>query len=267
MASELERRWNDALQRGVEVETQLAALKRAHVTLSDEQRQRLLSLGHDLPTVWHHPGAPESLKKRILRTVLHEMLIDRTAEPPGYLLHLHWQGGVHTELWVARNLPGKHRRATDLHVLDLIRELSKVCRDATTAATRNRLGYRTGTGRAWRAHSIASVRYQYRLPNFPTGKDWVTLTQAAEQLTVSETVVKRLITQGTLPASQAVPSVPWVIHRADLDLGAVQSEVQAVQAMRSRRQPVSTALPLETADARSGEKTASPTRSDPHDCA
>ena len=117
-------------------------------------------------------------------------------------MHLHWQGGVHTELRVARNLPGTHSQATDSHVLDLIREFSKVCRDATTAATLNRFGYRTGTGKAWRAHSIASVRYQYRLPNFPKGKDWLTLKQAAKQLQVSETVVKRLIAQGMLPASQ-----------------------------------------------------------------
>jgi DNA invertase Pin-like site-specific DNA recombinase len=267
VASELERRWNDALQRVIEVETQLATLKREHVTLSDEQRQRLLSLGDDLHTAWHHPGAPESLKKRILRTVLHEIIIDRAAEPPEYLLHLHWQGGVHTELRVAHNRPGQHSRATDPQVIDLIGELSKVCGDATTAATLNRLGYRTGTGKAWRAHSIASVRHQYRLPNFPKGKDWLTLKQAAEQLQVSETVVKRLITQGTLPASQAVPLAPWVIRRADLDLGAVQAEVQVVQAMRlrPRHQPESTDLPLEPSDEASRDMSGSPTGPNPLD--
>jgi Helix-turn-helix domain len=128
--------------------------------------------------------------------------------------------------------------------------LSKVCRDATTAATLNRLGYRTGTGKAWRAHSIASVRYQYRLPNFAKGKDWLTLKQAAQELGVSESVVKRLITQGTLVASQAVALAPWVIRRADLDLRAVQSEVQAVQAkgLRPSRQPAPSGLSPETSD-------------------
>jgi excisionase family DNA binding protein len=205
--------------------------------------------------VWHHEAASVTLKKRILRTVLHEIIVVRTAEPPEYLLHLHWQGGVHTELRVARNLPGKHSRATDSHVLDLIREFSKVCRDATTAATLNRLGYCTGTGKAWRAHSIASVRYQYRLPNFPKGKDWLTLKQAAKQLQVSETVVKRLIAQGVLPASQAVPSAPWVIRRADLDRGAVQAEVHTVRSMRlrPRHQPPPTDVPLELSDEASGE--------------
>jgi hypothetical protein len=66
----------------------------------------------------------------------------------------------------------------------------------TMAATLNRLGYRTGTGKTWRAHSVACVRYQYRLPNFPKGTDWVTLNQAAQQLGGSATVIKRLITKG-----------------------------------------------------------------------
>jgi hypothetical protein len=268
VASELERRWNDALQRVDEVETQLTTLKDQHVTLRDDHRQRLLHLGQDLETVWHHEAAPVALKKRILRTVLHEILITRDAELPEYLLHLHWQGGVHTELRVARTRPGKHRRATAPNVIDLIYELSKVCRDATTAATLNRLGYRTGTGKAWRAHSIASVRYQYRVPNFVKGKDWLTLKQAAKQLEVSETLVKRLITQGTLPASQAVALAPWVIRRADLALRAVQAAVQAVHAMglRPRRQPAPPGLTLETSDGPSRQQASAATRSDSHPC-
>jgi DNA invertase Pin-like site-specific DNA recombinase len=268
VARELERRWNEALQRVSEVETQLATLKDQHVTLKDEHRQRLLRVGQDLSLVWHHEAAPVALKKRILRTVLHEIVITRVAEPPEYLLKLHWQGGVHTELRVARTKPGKHRRATAPDVIDLICELSKVCRDATTAATLNRLGSRTGTGKAWRAHSIASVRSQYRLPNFAKGTDWLTLKQAAQELGGSESVVKRLITQGTLAASQAVALAPWVIRRADLDLRAVQSEVQAVQGrgLRPSRQPAPSGLSPETSDRTIREQERPTPHPDSHSC-
>ena len=97
VARELERRWNEALTRVQDVEAELAALESRKVTIRDEQRQRLLSLGQDLRTVWHHPAASEVLKKRILRTVLHEIMVDTTSEPPEHLLHLHWQGGMHSE--------------------------------------------------------------------------------------------------------------------------------------------------------------------------
>jgi hypothetical protein len=216
VAGELERRWNDALAHVAEVEAQLATLARRRSTLSEEQRQRLLTLGQDLTVVWAHPTASAALKKRLLRTVLHEIRIDTRQEPPEHLLRLHWHGGVHTELRVARNTVGKHDRATPLQALEVIRELSKVCHDQTIAATLHRLGYRTGTGKTWRAHSVACVRYQYRLPHFPKEYDWLTLEQAAARLGVSATVIRRLIAQGTLPASQVVPSAPWIIHACDL---------------------------------------------------
>jgi hypothetical protein len=216
VAGALERRWNASLAQVVEVEARLATLEGQPITLSEEQHHGLLTLGHDLATVWHHPAAPEALKKRIWRTVLHEMM-------------------VHTEVRVARNTAGKHGRATAGEVLEVIRELSKVCRDLTIAATLNRLGYRPGTGKTWRAHSVASVRYQYRLPNFPKGTAWLTRAQAAQPFGVSETVLKRLIGQGILPARQVVPSAPWMIQRTDLDRAPVLAEVQAVRPGRARR--------------------------------
>jgi hypothetical protein len=140
VAGELERRWNEALKRVTEVEAQRAALESQQGELSEEQRHRLLHLGQDLRVVWQHPAAPEALKKRIVRTILQEIIIDTIPQPPEHILHLHWHGGVHTELRVARNTAGKHGRATNHDVIAVIRELSKVCRDLTIAAILNRLG-------------------------------------------------------------------------------------------------------------------------------
>lgn len=211
------------------------ALQRHQSELSEEQRHRLLPLGQDLRGVWQHPAAPEALQKRIVRTILQEIIIDTISEPPEHLLPLHGHGGVHTALRGPRNTAGKPGRATPPDVLGVIRERSQVCRDLTLAAPLNRLGYRTGTGNPWRAHRVACVRYQYRLPNVPTGQDWLTRTQAAQQLGVSATVVTRLIAQGLLPASQVVPQAPWIIKRTDLDLAAVQVAVEAVRASRPCR--------------------------------
>ena len=100
--------------------------------------------------------------------------------------------------------------------MSVIAELSQGYRDLTIAATLHRLGDRTGTGQPWRAHSIAGVRYPYRLPNFTKEHDSLTLTQAAQQLGISPTVVKRGIAQGLFPARQVVPQAPWIIQRTAL---------------------------------------------------
>ena len=105
----------------------------------------------------------------------------------------------------------------------------------TIAATLNRLGSRTGTGKTWRAHSVACDHYQYRLPNFAKGHDWLTLTQAVQQLGVSATVVKRCMAPGILPARQVVPYAPWIIQRTALALPAVQAVVQGVHTGRHPR--------------------------------
>jgi hypothetical protein len=140
VAGELERRWNDARAHVAEVEAQLATLASRRITLRDEQRHRLLTLGQDLPVVWEHPTASAARKKRLLRMVRHELLIDTRREPPEHLLRLPWHGGGHTELRGARKTVGQHGRATPLQALEGIRELSKVCHDQSIAATLNRLG-------------------------------------------------------------------------------------------------------------------------------
>jgi hypothetical protein len=42
-------------------------------------------LGQDLRVVWQHPAAPEALKKRSVRTILQEMILDTIPEPSEHL--------------------------------------------------------------------------------------------------------------------------------------------------------------------------------------
>ena len=188
----------------------------------------MLDLGRDVKSLWEHPQAAVELKKRILRTVLLEIVVSETDDPSALRLHLHWQGGVHTELRVARNATGHHRRVAQPEVTELVSELSKVCRDEAIAATLNRLGYRTGTGQTWRKHSIWSFRRTHRLSNHHGATEWATIHQSAEVLGVSDTVIQRLIRQGILPAKQVVASAPWIIARTDLKLPQVVAQIQAV---------------------------------------
>jgi hypothetical protein len=235
VAGELEARWNDALTRVEQLEARLANLEGERIDLSSEDTQRLVNLGADLPRLWDHPAASVELKKRILRTVLEEIVINSYEEPPHHELHLHWKGGVHTQLSVPRYSRGQHRRRTDGKVLDLIRELSKVCDDRAIAAVLNRLGYRTGYDNSWQASRVAQARYHYRLPNFAKNTDWLTMQKAAAELKVSATVIQRLVNEKLLPARQVVKYAPWIIERKDLAHPEVQAAADAVR--RGIRRP------------------------------
>ena len=135
------------MQRVVELEQQLAELDDQRLTLTGAQQQRLLELGRDLTQLWNHPSAEPDLKKRLLRSVIEEIMIGDNDSRTKHVLRVHWKGGVHTELIVARNQPGKRPSNTSKSALELIEDLSKVCSDQTIAATLNRLGYKTGGGK------------------------------------------------------------------------------------------------------------------------
>ena len=214
------------------IQPRVTALGEGRASLSDKQRAELIALGDDVWVVWDHPDAPVQLKKRILRTVLHEIVVDSHRDSPRHRLILHWAGGVHTELYVERNLTGQHRRSAERTVIDLVSELAKVCPDKDIAAILNRLGYKTGQEKNWNAHRVAGLRGYHEIAPFQRQDGWVTQQQAARELKVSDTVIKRLIREGVLPATQVVTFAPWIIDRKDLQLPAVQSQVEAVHCGR-----------------------------------
>jgi hypothetical protein len=235
VAGELEQRWNAALERVAELQRECSQCEQHHTTLTAEERTRLLELGHDLPLLWNHSSASPELKKRILRTVLEEIVIRDDEARLKHLLVLHWKGGVHTELEVPRNRTGHKSIDTDKTALELIEELSKVCSDHAIAATLNRLGYKTGAGNTWRVHSVHNARYVHRLTNHRQQQEWLTVEGASMELGVSITVIRRLIREETLPATQIVANAPWIISRDSLSLAAVQAQVTAVHSGRRLR--------------------------------
>jgi hypothetical protein len=188
------------------------------------------------------------LKKRILRTVLNEIVVNVADDPPRNLLSLHWSGGVHTQLSLPRNRSGQHGRTVSTEAVELIRELASVCHDATIATVLNRLRYRTGQGLTWRSSRVAGVRNYHGIPPCAPSPDRLTLEQVAEILQVSNTVVRRLIKDQVLPARQFVSYAPWVIRREDLALPAVQAAAHAVRDghTRPRTAPGHPELPLES---------------------
>jgi hypothetical protein len=106
--------------------------------------------------------------------VLVAIVVDRDADSSVNLLHLHWAGGIHTELRVERNKTGQHRRSADHTVVELVSELSKVCFDRAIAAILNRLGYKTGQEKTWNASRVAGVRGYHEIAPFQKQDGWVT---------------------------------------------------------------------------------------------
>jgi hypothetical protein len=78
-------------------------------------------------------------------------------------------------------------------------------------------------------HGVAGLRGYHKISPFQNQDDWVTQEAAARELRVSNTVVKRLIRQRTLPARQVVEYAPWIIDKKNLLLPEVQQAVRAAR--------------------------------------
>jgi DNA invertase Pin-like site-specific DNA recombinase len=239
VAGELERRWDQALQRVADLEARLHTSRDDQIEVTVEQRRRLLYLGQDLPALWQHEATPVTLKKRILRTVLQEVVVNVIPEPPQIKMKVHWVGGSHTDLVIAKNRTGKHRHTVDGQIIDLIRELVKLCSDAAIVAILNRLGCRTGAGNSWTEPRVRALRSYHGIPAYDPKepRTWFTSTQAAEILQIGPNSVRRLIRSGILPGKQVVPHAPWVIQQEALQLPVVQEAVCAIREGRGVPRP------------------------------
>ena len=148
MADELERRWNQALQRVHEIQARLDQHLANASHVAPPTREEFAGLAADLEAVWQGPEADVRLKKRLLRTLIHEVVVDVDSEAGEVILLIHWQGGVHTELRLPRRRRGQNSAQTPKDLIAAIRVLARICSDDILASTLNRNGLLTGRGNA-----------------------------------------------------------------------------------------------------------------------
>jgi DNA invertase Pin-like site-specific DNA recombinase len=231
VCGELEKRWEQALQAEKQGEQALEEARKKSEQLSQEDRLRLAALADDLPYVWTHESISIELKKRLVRCAIKSISAEAVADPPRIKLLLHWAGGVHTSVSVKRNRTGEHSRCTDREIIDLVRELAPAHNDRIIAQVLNKLGYKTGMGNAFNLERVQSLRHHHQISCFEESKrDWLTLEEVAERLTVSQCTVRKLLQRGLLKGRHIVKYAPWMISPEALTEAGLQAAVAKVHA-------------------------------------
>lgn len=239
VAAELERRWNHALTEVQRLEEELRQLAMPAPVLSVEERTALLGLGEDLHALWADPVTDMRLKKRLVRTVIQEIIADVDEARAAVELVIHWTGGCHTTLRVRKNRTGQNRFHTDREIVDLVRDLAQISPDRDIASILNRLGLKTGKENTWTEGRVRALRSAHGIRACSPevrGTRWLTLQEAAVRLSISPMSVRRLIVRGMMPARQIVPHAPWLIDAAGLDTAEVRRAVTAIK--EGRRSPL-----------------------------
>ena len=218
VAGELEARWNRALSQVADVEAKIAAHEAAR-PMPCANAASLTTLAMDLKSVWTAPTTDARLKKRIVRTLIHEVIADIDQDAAEIVLVVHWIGGVHSEMRLPRRRRGQ-RNSTSGDIIAAVRQLVLIAKDDVIAGILNRNGLVTGHGNRWTRERVTALRSHQRIPVFKAAEDgnepWLNLGDAARLLKVSPKTLRLAAESGEISAIHPLPDGPWIFSRGDL---------------------------------------------------
>ena len=85
-------------------------------------------LASNLRTVWSAPTTDARVKKRIVRTLIHEVVADIDDAASEIVLIVHWVGGAHSELHLPKRRRGQ-RNSTSADIIHAVRQLVLIASD------------------------------------------------------------------------------------------------------------------------------------------
>jgi len=221
VARGLETEWEKRLRdlAAAEVELQRREQQRPRA-LSQEEKNKIRSLGSDLNKVWMAPTTTDRDRKELLRTLMEEVIV--TVDRPERRAHLtlRWRGGTLIELDLS--LPRSQPRGirTEEDTISLLRRLAAHYSDDVIAGILNRQGRKTATGERFTANQVGSLRRYRNIPRFqpaaePPIGELATIRKAAEILGINTSTIHRWLNDGFIAGEQVTPGAPWQIRITD----------------------------------------------------
>jgi hypothetical protein len=178
------------------------------------------------------------LKKRIVRTLIHEVVADIDDDASEIVIVVHWTGGVHSEIRLPKRRRGQ-RNSTSADIIAAVAQLALIASDDLIAGLLNRNGLKTGHRNRWTRERVTSLRSHHRIPVFKATENgiepWLNLSDAARLLKVAPKTLRLAAEAGEIEANHPLPDGPWIFARATLATDAAESIVN--RARRNARHP------------------------------
>jgi DNA invertase Pin-like site-specific DNA recombinase len=221
VARGLERAWEESLTALDTAKAELA--RREHErprVLSEEERDRIVTLGADLADVWDAATTTPRDRKELLGTLIEEVILKVERDKSAAHLTIRWKGGALTDIDVALPVKRQATVRTDENTVALVRRLAEHYPDTVIAGILNRQGRRTARGLRFQGNRVASLRTHWKIPCFVQKEggeqgELLTIKAAAVQLGVATSTIHRLINDGIIAGEQLTPGAPWRIRLTD----------------------------------------------------
>ena len=236
VARSLERAWEEKLRAAEAVEQAHAAWRVEQTgTLAEAECAEVLSLARDLPRVWQAATAEE--RKRMLRLIVREAVLDQKRERGVVCIRIIWQTGATSEHRVRRNVQGYAQYADTARLERRIRELNAAgLMDAAVAMALNAEGFRTAHGAPFVGENVHLCRKRWGMPtvkingvaaNPPRWPDRSYSVQgAAAALGVTPQTVFKWLRRGRFAGRQLTKGQPWQITLPDGQMAPLAAQVR-----------------------------------------
>jgi hypothetical protein len=158
VASELERRWNDKLERVAQLEQAYAQAERdAQWSLTAEERSAITELSQDVPAIWSSETTTNQERKQLLRMVIDSVQLNGVSQAGQIEIQIRWHSGVITALNVNRVAPGECSLKTPMEAVSRIHKMAPQHSYVEIAADLNRAGLRSAFGRRFTTQHVGYI--------------------------------------------------------------------------------------------------------------
>ena len=161
VADSLEADWNAKLRDLAEAQESYKCQRTAdRLSVDEGERQRILALAADFPSVWRDPKTPQRERKRMLALLIEDVTLIKQRE---ITAAVRFRGGASTTLTLPRPLTAQQMRATHAEVRQAIDTLLDEYTDAQVAHILNERGFSTGAGDVFDPVGVQWVRFSAKL--------------------------------------------------------------------------------------------------------
>lgn len=164
VADELEAEWNNNLRELKETQAEYERKRREDVlSISEEQRKKILALVTDFPKLWKDKNTPERERKRMARLLIDDVTLVKEEK---ISVHVRFKGGATKSLNVA--IP-KRAWEERVHSPEVIAEIDKLLdhhTDGEVASILNERGFISGMGKSFDGRRVSKIRRAYNLRSY-----------------------------------------------------------------------------------------------------
>lgn len=244
VARSLESLWEEKLRAAERVEQDYQRWKAEQTTtLSAEERDRIATMGINLPRLWERVGNAE--RKAMLRLIIDKVIVDQRRFKGMVWVRILWQTGAATEFCITRNTRSYAEAAHAEQLETRICELNAAgCMDAQIANQLNAEGLLNSRGGRFDHGTIHLLRKRWGIPTvkingvadnplrWPDGS--YSVQGVAKTLEMTEQTVFKWLKRGLLHGRQLTKGQPWKIDLTDEQIPLLRERVRRTRPSRRR---------------------------------